>query len=1428
EIGGANDEGTVFEIAKTGGGYASTPTTLVSFDGDNGAYPVPDLIADAAGNLFGMTGGGGNGDGTVFELSETGFQTPPIPTGLALAAASDGGAQGDDITDIATPTITGGGAAGDTVSVFDGPTLVGIATVAPDGSWSVTASPLADGTHSLAADQTDGTSTSALSSPLSLSIDTTPPAAPSGLVLDPSTANAGTAGGETDFTQVAIDGTGEAGDTVTLTEAGVSLGTATVASNGAWSVTTTALPFGPHQLIATETDSAGNISAASSAFPLDIVPPDLSLDFSTDSGIQGDDITDVADLEVTGEGQPGDTINLFDGSVLVGSITIPAGETWQLTTGALAPGPHSLTATETDTSGNTSPASAPLVVTIETVPPAPSALSLHPSTDSGVQGDAVTNAAQPEIDGQGQAGDTVALWDGATFVGTATVAGNGAWQLTTTSLAPGSYSLTASQTDNAGDTGAASAPLALTVTGTAETSIANGDFASGDFSGWTQSTFVTNPEQALDDANHTTAGFLANEAAGAPAPATNGVETTQTTDFLNDPSGTAITSPGPATNFAFLSNQISANEDLLTGSEISQSFTATGAALAFSVQFLSDEAVDSDWDYGGVALLSGSTVIDQFTLDHDPDSTTSAADVHATANPAGGFFDSTGWLNQSFSLNGLNGQTLTLVAYVENTGDRSVESRLLLTNVAETGSAPPPAPSDLALDPSSDSGVQGDGITNVAQPEIDGQGQAGDTVKLFDGAKLVGSATVGGNGAWAITSSPLSDGQHSLTATQTDTSGNTGGASSPLAVTIDTAPPAAPTGLALDPSTDSGALGDGITNVVQPEIDGTGEAGGTVVLSEAGTNLGAAIVRGDGTWSVTATALTLGPHQLTATETDTAGNTGAASPALALDIVPAAPVIDSVNWNNATQTVVISGHGFGSQSPYDGDSSFINIDKLPVGPGFSAGFDGGGFFDTVQLNVTSWTDTQIVINGFTGSYGGAFVFNPGDQATIYIANPAQSPAPSFPRGDAFQTSTTITIPGAIVIPPPTGLALDASTDSGALGDDVTNAATPLITGLGAAGDTVTLIDGATAVGTGTVAANGAWSIATAALADGEHSLTATETDTGGNVSGASTPLVVTIATTAPLAPSGLALDPSTDTGAVGDGVTASTQPLIDGRGEAGDTVTLLDGAAAVGTATVAVGGAWSVSTQALAPGNHSLTATETDAAGNTSAPSDPLALTVAPTSIGPSGPDQVFSVAADNQIILGTSGNDTIDASGSGNTIDGLAGDDDLSALGNGDAVDGGDGNDIELGVGAADTVSGGNAGDTLLVAGTGNTASGGNGDDAVWSYGGNATVSGGAGDDFLGVYGSGETVDGGGGNNVILLGAGDVLLLDGADIHHDTVIGFDPAAGDTIHLTTDTPGDAIARATQIDGGTDTRIALSDGSTIVLTGISHVDASFFA
>ena len=74
--GGAYGRGTVFELVKTASGY--TENVLYSFSGisprTDGASPVAGLIADANGDLFGTTyTGGANGDGTVFEITNSGF-----------------------------------------------------------------------------------------------------------------------------------------------------------------------------------------------------------------------------------------------------------------------------------------------------------------------------------------------------------------------------------------------------------------------------------------------------------------------------------------------------------------------------------------------------------------------------------------------------------------------------------------------------------------------------------------------------------------------------------------------------------------------------------------------------------------------------------------------------------------------------------------------------------------------------------------------------------------------------------------------------------------------------------------------------------------------------------------------------------------------------------------------------------------------------------------------------------------------------------------------------------------------------------------------------------------------------------------------------------------------------------------------------------
>jgi len=89
--GGADGDGAVFEIAKTSAGYANEPTTLVSFNDNEGASPEAGLIADANGDLFGTTfEGGADGDGTVFEIAKTSAGYASAPTTLVSFTGADG------------------------------------------------------------------------------------------------------------------------------------------------------------------------------------------------------------------------------------------------------------------------------------------------------------------------------------------------------------------------------------------------------------------------------------------------------------------------------------------------------------------------------------------------------------------------------------------------------------------------------------------------------------------------------------------------------------------------------------------------------------------------------------------------------------------------------------------------------------------------------------------------------------------------------------------------------------------------------------------------------------------------------------------------------------------------------------------------------------------------------------------------------------------------------------------------------------------------------------------------------------------------------------------------------------------------------------------------------------------------------------------
>jgi hypothetical protein len=224
------------------------------------------------------------------------------------------------------------------------------------------------------------------------------------------------------------------------------------------------------------------------------------------------------------------------------------------------------------------------------------------------------------------------------------------------------------------------------------------------------------------------------------------------------------------------------------------------------------------------------------------------------------------------------------------------------------------APSAPSLAASSDSGIVGDGITNVTQPTFTGTATAADVVNLYDAAGLLGTATVGSSGVWSITAAQaLAAGTYSLFATATDGSGNQSPDSALFALTIDTQAPAAPAALILAAASGDGVAGQTLSTT--PTISGTAVAGDTVSLYSNGSFAGSAVASAAGAWSITvATALALGVQDFTATATDVAGNVSTASPVLAVSVV--APLIFNLGPGNtyvlaATAGEIINGNTAG-------------------------------------------------------------------------------------------------------------------------------------------------------------------------------------------------------------------------------------------------------------------------------------------------------------------------------------------------------------------------------------------------------------------------------------------------------------------------------------------------------------------------------------
>jgi hypothetical protein len=546
----------------------------------------------------------------------------------------------------------------------------------------------------------------------------------------------------------------------------------------------------------------------------------------------------------------------------------------------------------------------------------------------------------------------------------------------------------------------------------------------------------------------------------------------------------------------------------------------------------------------------------------------------------------------------INGGTIT------DTAGNAVDLTGALVNPAGTlqiDTIEPSQPSGPVLALASDSGTQGDKLTNVTTPTFTGTAETGSTVSIFSGSTLLGSGVAtSGSYSVAITSA-LSQGDHIITATATDGAGNVSGLSTGIKVTIDAIAPSAPSVPDLQAPSDTGSSStDNITNVTKPVFTGTGgENGATVTLLDGAVAIGTGTVGGDGKWTITATtALTEGANTITATQTDVAGNVSAASAGLSVAIHTTAP---------------------------------------PALPDLMAAFDSGPSdtdnitnLSTLKFSGTTWANSTVTLSEGQTNLGTGKTDANGSWTIVssVLGQGTHNITATVNDGVGFTSGVSpvlsVTIDTAAPTPPTIGAigGVDSAV-SGQAGDNT-------VTGKAEQDSTVAIMSGTTTLGTTTATGAGIWTYALTAanlttLGQGSQTVTATATDAAGNTSGAATPFGFSVDTAPPSVPSITSVtdDVLPGTGTLVSGVSTNDTDLtvrvnVFATGAvAGDAIRLFNGAGTSGllsSYTLLSGditrGFADLQTGVLAtPGTYDITARLIDQAGNLSGASSGFTVT---------------------------------------------------------------------------------------------------------------------------------------------------------------------------------------------------------------------------
>ncbi|EHN8825797.1 TPA: Ig-like domain repeat protein, partial [Enterobacter hormaechei subsp. xiangfangensis] len=1140
----------------------------------------------------------------------------PISTQPSINSVVDnsephvGPLQKGDATNDTTPTLSGSAAPGDIVSILDNGKVIGSVTADSNGKWTFTPdAALADGKHTFTVTATDAAGNSRTSGSFPIVIDTAAPSPAENIVINDNVGDKQGpvgSGDTTDDQSPTLSGEAEPGSVVDIYDNDEKIGSVIVDDEGKWSYTPDKpLDKGDHEITTTVTDPSGNTSEPSPgiSFTVDPDPNQVTVGEVVDDqgpivgNLKPGTVTDDVRPELSGKGKPGSTVTIKDGDDVLGSTVVDPDGNWTFTPEQdLADGNHSLTVVSKDPAGNevTSPS---FDITVDATAPEKPVLGSATDDVGTIRGDlsngSTTDDANPTFNGSAEPGSRVDIYDNGEHIGSTIADDKGAWQFTpTTPLPEGEHHITTTATDEAGNTGPESDDFVLVTDYTPP--VATGD--------------VLNITSVMDDVGGRQGNVASGEITDDSKPVINGIGEAGSTVFVYSTDangkhllGSAVVNSEGTWTLALDTPLVEGLNQLTLETQDAVGNRVAGEAPSYDITVLIpvstepsiNSVVDNAEPHVG-PMQKGET-----TNDTTPTLSGSAAPGDVVSILDNGKVigtvkaDSSGKWSFTPDTALADGQHTFTVTATDAAGNARTSGTFPI--VIDTA-APSPAENIVINDNVGDKqGPVGDGDTTDDQsPTLSGEAEPGSVVDIYDNDEKIGSVIVDDEGKWSYTpDKPLAKGDHEITTTVTDPSGNTSEPSPGISFTVDPDPNQVTVGEVVD---DQGPIvgnlrPGNVTDDARPELGGKGKPGSTVTIMDGDDVLGSTVVDPDGNWTFTPEQdLADGDHSLTVISKDPAGN-DVTSPSFDISVDTVAPEKPVVGL--ATDDVGSSRGDLSSGSTTD-----------DANPTFKGSAEPGSRVDIY--------DNGELIGSTVVDENGGWQFTPTTalpEGEHHITTTATDKAGNTgPESDDFVLITDYTAPDASKVAI-TEVYDDVNTAGVIASGEETDDNRPLIKGTGAEpGNTITVYNGDKVIGTAKVQADGTWSLEpTTPLPDGRYTLTAKETDGVGNVSGPSGEYIINVATVPPQAPT---LDtvyddvaPHADYLQKGD-VTNDTTPTLSGSsGVIGGTISIYDNGRLIGTATVGSNGSWSFTPDtALADGSHSFTATVTDGVGRTSEP----------------------------------------------------------------------------------------------------------------------------------------------------------------------------------------------------------------------------------